>query len=123
MKIKTYKDLNVFKVSFDMANRIFEFSLNFPVEEKYSLTDQIRRSSRSICANIAEAYSARKYEKSFISKLIISQCEASETQVWLDFAFEYSYINKEDYSLLHKEYGHIVAMLINMINNSDKWVL
>jgi four helix bundle protein len=123
MKINTYRDLKVFELAFKMANRIFEFSMTFPKEEKYSLTDQIRRSSRSICANIAEAYSARKYEKSFISKLVIAQCEASETQVWLDFALENKYILEKDHEILHKEYGHIIAMIINMINNSDKWVL
>ena len=123
MKINTYRDLNVFELAFNMANRIFEISLNFPKEEKYSLTDQIRRSSRSICANIAEAYSARKYEKSFISKLVIAQCEAAETQVWLDFAESHNYLSNSQHDDIHKEYGHIIAMIINMINNFDKWIL
>jgi four helix bundle protein len=123
MKINTYRDLNVFQLAFNLANRVFNITLLFPKEEKYSLTDQIRRSSRSICANIAEAYSARKYEKSFISKLVIAQCEAAETQVWLDFAETNNYIEKLEYDGLHREYGHIIAMIINMINNSGKWVL
>ena len=121
MKIKTYRDLSVFQLAFDLANKIFKISSNFPKEEKYSLTDQIRRSSRSICANIAEAYGSRLYEKMFISKLVIALSEATETQVWLDFTDSNKYIKETDYETLHKEYGHIIAMIKNMINNVDKW--
>ncbi|MCF8296009.1 MAG: four helix bundle protein [Saprospiraceae bacterium] len=123
MKISTYEELKVFEIAFALANKVFEQTKSFPRDEKYSLTDQIRRSSRSICANIAEAFSARKYEKSFVSKMVIAQCEATETQVWLKFALEYDYLTESDFMILYEEYGHIVAMIINMINNSDKWIL
>ena len=111
MKIETYKELRVFQVAFDLANQIFNFSKGFPKDERYSLTDQIRRSSRSICANIAEAYGSRLYEKMFISKLVIALSEATETQVWLDFTKSNKYIEEADYEILHKEYGHIIAMI------------
>jgi four helix bundle protein len=92
-----------------------------PSEEKYSLTDQVRRSSRSVCANIAEAFRKRRYPKSFVSKLSDSEGEAAETQVWLDFAVEFEYINIEKYNLLYDKYDHILSQLILMINSPEKW--
>ena len=80
--IKTHRDLVVYRASFDLAMRIFEESKSFPKEERYSLTDQVRRSSRSVCANLAEAWRKRRYEASFISKLSDAEAEAAETQVW-----------------------------------------
>ena len=123
MKIKTYKELRVFQIAFDLANQIFDLSKSFPNEEKYSLTDQIRRSSRSVCANIAEAYGSRLYEKMFISKLVIALSEATESQVWLDFCKTNKYIEIATHENLHKEYGHIIAMIKTMISNVDKWTV
>ncbi|WPO90592.1 four helix bundle protein [Chryseobacterium sp. HR92] len=85
--IKFHQDLKVFQKSFEAAQLIYELSKSFPKEELYSLTDQIRRSSRSVTANISEAWGKRKYEKSFIAKLTDSEGEARETQTWLQFAF------------------------------------
>jgi four helix bundle protein len=123
MKIETYRDLRVFQLAFDLANEIFELSRKFPKEEKYSLTDQILRSSRSTCANIAEAYGSRLYEKMFISKLVIALSEATETQVWLDFCKINNYIHIETYNSAHKEYGHVIAMIKTMIKNVNDWTV
>jgi four helix bundle protein len=119
--IKTHKDLQVYKLAFQTAVEIYKLSKKFPIEEKYSMTDQIRRSSRSIGANIAEAYRKRRYPKSFISKLSDSEGEAAETQVWLDFAIEFEYIDKESYETLYDKYDHILSQLVIMINSPEKW--
>src|SRR5262245_55139093 len=95
-KIQTHRDLEVYRKAFDTAMQIFELSKPFPKEETYSLTDQIRRSSRSVCANLAEAWRKRRYEAAFISKLSDSESEAAETQVWLEFAVKCGYLNRED---------------------------
>ena len=121
--IKTHRDLKVFQLSFDAGMEIFNTTQSFPKEETYSLTDQIRRSSRSVSANIAEAFRKRRYPKNFISKLSDAAAESSETQVWLDYAFECHYINKEIYEKLYDKYDHILAMLVNMTNQPDKWTL
>jgi len=123
MKIKTHKDLDVYKLAFGSAMEIFELSKSFPQDERYSLTDQVRISSRSVCANIAEAFRARRYKNNFVSKLSISECEGGETQAWLDFAFSCGYINKETHNQLFDKYDHIVAMLVNMIIKPEKWLL
>ncbi len=102
---------------------IFELSKKFPVEEKYSLTDQIRRSSRSVCANLAEAWRKRRYQAAFIAKLSDSEAEAAEVQVWLKFAVECGYLEIDMGRNLYRNYNHIVGSLVNMINNPDKWIL
>lgn len=101
--------------------RIFELSKSFPNEEKYSLTDQIRRSSRSVCSNIAEGWRKRRYELVFKNKITDAQQEASETQCWLEFALECKYINKESFTVLDKDYDEILAMLNSMEMNSNKF--
>ena len=123
MLIKTHKELDVYKLAFASALYIFEISKTFPPEEKYSLTDQIRRSSRSVCANIGEAYRKRRYEKHFISKLSDSESEAAEVQVWLQFAFAHNYITNDKYLHLDDKYDHIISMLVKMQNNSKDWAL
>ena len=100
---------------------IYELSKSFPLEEKYSLTDQIRRSSRSVCANIAEAYRKRRYPNHFISKLTDSDAENSETNVWLEFAFECNYITKEIYQKLSVKNIEIGKLINYMINNPGKF--
>ncbi|MCO6470677.1 MAG: four helix bundle protein [Saprospiraceae bacterium] len=102
---------------------VFEISKSFPVEERYSLTDQIRRSSRSVSGNIAEAWRKRRYEKSFVNKLNDSEGEAAETQNWLDFAMACKYITQEDYNILNNKYEHIISMLVKMIHESEKWTI
>ena len=120
-KIESFKDLIVYQKAYKLAMRIFELSEGFPKEEKYSLTDQIRRSSRSVTSNIAEAWPKRRYEKSFISKLIDSLGEEHETDNWLDFSRDCRYISENVRKELGNEYLEIRRMLISMINNPDQW--
>ena len=112
-----YQDLLAYKKGFEIAMEIFEVSKLFPKEETYSLTDQIRRSSRSVCANIAESYRKRVYPKHFHSKLTDSDAENSETQTWLEFAFACKYINENTFIELtekNKEVGKLINyMLLN----------
>ncbi|MDX8339281.1 four helix bundle protein [Draconibacterium sp. IB214405] len=120
-KIKTHRELKVYQAAFRMAMKIFELTKEFPKEEIYSLTDQIRRSSRSVCANTAEAFRRRKYPKSFSNKLNESEAEAAETQNWLDFALQCRYISIQDHSLLDQEYENIIGMLVSMQKHPEKW--
>ncbi|HHW59387.1 MAG: four helix bundle protein [Bacteroidales bacterium] len=122
-KINNHQELEVYQLAFTNAMEIFNLSNNFPRTELYSLTDQIRRSSRSVCANIAEAFRKRRYRKAFIAKLSDAESEAAETQVWLDFAFNCNYIDENIKDYLHLQYDFIIGKLVNMINNSDKWSL
>lgn len=121
MKIRKHKDLEVYKLAFETAMEILELSKSFPKEERYSLTDQIRSSSRSVAANIAEAFRKRRYPRAFISKLSDSEGEAAETQVWIDFALKCKYIDNEIYEKLFDKYDHIISMLVNMIKQHEKW--
>ncbi|MFP4042570.1 MAG: four helix bundle protein [Bacteroidales bacterium] len=121
MLAKSHRDLDVYKLAFKTALEIYKLSLSFSKEEKYSLTDQVRRSSRSVCANIAEGYRKRRYEKSFISKLSDAEAEAGETQVWLEFALAHNYIHQEVFDSMFDKYEHIIAMLVKMQSNSKKW--
>jgi len=121
MKIKNHEELEVFQQSFKAAVTIFEVSKSFPKEERYSLTDQIRRSSRSVCANISEAFRKRYYINSFISKISDSEAEAAETQVWIKFSLYFSYINLEKYKELMQEYDNIIGKLVMMRTNPEKW--
>jgi four helix bundle protein len=102
---------------------IFNISRSFPKEEVYSLTSQIRRSSRSVCANLAEAFRKRRYEKAFIAKLSDSEAEAAESQVWLDYAFECGYITEDIHQSLNSEYEKIIGKLVVMINHPKQWLL
>ena len=122
-KIRTHKDLRVYQLAFEVAIKIHEISMSYPVEEKYSLTDQMRRSSRSVCANLAEAWRKRRYKNHFISKLSDSEAEAAETQVWLDFALAFKYIDQKSHDELYDKYEHILAMLINISITPDNWMI
>jgi len=102
--IKTHKELDVYKLAFESAMDIFDISKSFPKEETYSLTDQIRRSSRSVAANLAESFRKRRYPKHFVSKLSNCEAEAAETQVWLDFALACGYLSEKNHNELHKKY-------------------
>lgn len=122
-KIRKHKDLNVYQLAFTNAVRIHKISKLFPPEEKYSLTDQIRRCSRSVCANLAEAWRKRRYKNHFISKLTDCEGEAGETQVWLEFALEFEYIDQKTYDEINNHYEHIIAMLISMSSSPDSWLI
>lgn len=117
-----FKDLKVYKMSYDMAMEIFNITKSFPKEEIYALTDQIRRSSRSVCSNIAEAYRKRRYPKHFTSKVSDADGEASETMVWVNFAKDCSYINENIYNNLIKKYKEIGKMLGSMANHPERFV-
>ena len=116
-----YRDLKVFQLSYQLALEVFEVTKSFPKEELYSLTDQIRRSSRSVPANIAEAWRKRKYPKSFVSKLIDSLSEESETEVWLDFSKDLHYISDNKHEYFINKYDEVARMLSSMIANPDKF--
>ena len=118
-----HQEIEVYKKAFEAAMQIFELSKAFPKEETYSLTDQIRRSSRSVCANLAEAWRKRRYEASFISKLNDAEAEAAESQTWLEFAVRCKYMSREVGKNMFKTYDEIISMLVAMINNSQTWVL
>ncbi|MCF6175181.1 MAG: four helix bundle protein [Victivallaceae bacterium] len=122
-RIHSYKDLHVYQNAMNSAMEIFTITKNFPSEERYSLTDQIRRSSRSVPANLAEAWRKRRYEKAFIAKLSDCEAEAAETQVWLDFAHRCGYISSEKQLELDSKYEIILFQIIKMINNTNKWLI
>jgi four helix bundle protein len=113
----------VYKKAVEAAMRIFEITKLFPTEERYSLTDQVRRSSRSVAANIAEAWRKRRYNAAFIAKLNDSEGEAAETQTWIEISVKCSYTTREAGTDLFNEYNEIIAMLTAMQNNPEKWVL
>ena len=118
-----FRDLKVYQLSYKLAMEIYHISRKFPKEEKYSLTDQIRRSSRSIPANIAEAYRKRQYPKHFVSKLSDSDSELAETIVWLDFSKDCKYINENEHNYFIKKYEEAGKMLGGMINKSEKFTI
>lgn len=122
-RIVSHRDLEVFQKAFAAAMRIFELSKSFPKEETYSLTDQIRRSSRSVASNLAEAWRKRRYEAAFISKLSDSEGEAAETQVWIEFAVACGYISSDVGNHLYQAYDEVLATLVGMINHPETWVI
>lgn len=117
-----YRTLLAYRKAFSLAMDIFEITKTFPVEEKYSLIDQIRRSSRSVCANIGESYRKRRYPKHFISKLSDSDSENTETQVWLDFSIASKYIIKQQYEDLTIKSEEVGKLINNMIENPNKFL-
>ncbi len=121
--IQSHEELEVYQLAMQAAMRIYELTKTFPREEIYSLTDQIRRSSRSVCANLAEAWRKRRYEAAFVSKLNDCEAEAAETQVWLRFAVNCGYLSDSDALHLHQIYDRILGKLVNMINNPSPWIL
>jgi four helix bundle protein len=116
-----HKDLKVFQMAYRLAMDIFHLTKNFPVEEKYSLIDQIRRSSRSVAVNIAEGYRKRQYPKMFVNKLSDSDGEATETLVWLEFSKDCDYLSVENYRKLTNEYEEVGRMLGGMILHPEKF--
>lgn len=119
--IRKHTDLEVYQRGFDAGMQIFNYSKQFPKEERYSLTDQIRRSSRSVCGNIAEGWRKRRYPQAFVSKLTDSEAEAAETQAWLQFAVKCGYLDRNTGAILYKEYDRVIAMLVRMTTHVDDW--
>ena len=123
MAIRRHTELEVYQRAFAAAMKIFQLTKSFSKEERYSLVDQIRRSSRSVCSNLAEAWRKRRYEAAFVSKLSDSEAEAAETQTWIQFAVECKYLQREEAAELYSEYDQITAMLVHMVNNPKPWIL
>ena len=122
--IRHFRDLEVYQNALATGLWVYELSKKFPPEEKYSLTDQIRRrSSRSVCANLAEAWRKRRYEAAFISKLSDAEGEAAETQVHLEFAFHQRYVSRDEFLSADDAYEKICAQIVRMIDEPEKWLI
>jgi len=121
VQYRGFRDLKVWILSFNTACEIFEVTKSFPKEEKYALIDQIRRASRSVAANIAEAWYKRMYPKSFVCKLIDASGEEGEVQVWLEFSLSHNYLTKEKVDYFLSKYDEIGKMLNSMINKPEKF--
>ena len=122
-KVVRHQDLEVYGKAVKAAMEVFELSKAFPKEETYSLTDQIRRSSRSVCANLAEAWRRRRYEKAFISKIVEAEGEAAETQTWIELAVRCGYVAHDEGRDLYLQYDEILRTLFGMANHADSWIL
>lgn len=121
--ITSYRELRVYRNAKKGAMEIFEVTKKFPTREKYSMVDQIRRSSRSVCTNMAEGWRKRRYKAAFIAKLSDAESEACETQVWLDFALSCGYLDNETASYLDQVYEKIMSQLVLMIERADQWLI
>jgi four helix bundle protein len=121
--VKSHCDLDVYQRAFKAAMEVFDLSHQFPKDEVYSLTNQIRRSSRSVCANLAEAWRKRRYPAAFQSKIADADAEAGETQVWLEFSVKCGYLSREKAANLYRAYDGILATLVGMTNHPDSWTL
>ncbi|MHB1276817.1 MAG: four helix bundle protein [Bacteroidia bacterium] len=121
--IQSHRDLLIYQKSVELGMTIFEISKDFPSFEIYSLTDQMRRSSRSVSANITEAWRKRRYERSFVAKLADADGEAGETQTWLEYGFKCGYIPEDKFTVLFNEYEILIGMIVRMMKNSSKWTL
>ncbi|MEM6785737.1 MAG: four helix bundle protein [Bacteroidota bacterium] len=119
--VGTFRDLRVYRAAFTSAMRLFETSKSWPKSETYALTDQVRRSSRAVCANLAEAWAKRRYRKHFVSKLTDAEAEANETRSWLEFAVHSGYMSREEYEALDREYDRLIGGLVRMRTNPDPW--
>jgi four helix bundle protein len=122
-RIRSHVELDVYRGAFEAAMEIFRLSKGFPKEETYSLTDQIRRSSRSVCANLAEAWRKRRYEGAFVSKLSDAEAEAAETQVWIEFAVNCEYMDRQIARTLYERYERALATIVGMINHPQTWII
>jgi four helix bundle protein len=121
--IRHFRDLNVYHNALAVGLQVYELSKKFPIEERYALTDQVRRSSRSVCANIGEAWRKRRYEAAFIAKLSDAEAEAAETQVHMEFAFRHHYVSREEFLKVDDAYERIIGQLVKMIDEPDKWLI
>ena len=121
--IRHFRELEVYQNALSAGLRIFELTKSFPSDERFSLTDQIRRSSRSVCANLAEAWRKRRYVAAFVSKLSDAEAEAAETQVHLEIAHRLGYISKENFRSIDDAYEKICAQIVRMIDQPEKWLI
>jgi len=121
--IRTHHDLEVYQTAFNLAMMLFQKTKSFPKEERYSLTDQVRRSSRSVCVNLADAWRKRRYEASFLSKLSDAEAEGAETQVWVEFAVQCGYLEVEVGQELSTSYDNVLGRIVTLINNPEPWLL
>jgi four helix bundle protein len=122
-KIRYHTDLEAYQIAFYAAMQIFEITKSFPKVETYSLVDQIRRSSRSVCVNLSEAWRRRRYPAAFKNCLDLAEAEAAETQVWISFSTDCAYLTDKQADSLLQSYDHVLGIIVKMINNSDKWIL
>ena len=122
-RIRSYRDLRVYQTGLEAAMAIFEMTKGFPPEEKYSMVDQMRRSSRSVCTNLAEAWRKRRYKAAFIAKMSDAESEACETQVWVEFAVRCKYLDALRAQKLSDTYDQIMGQLVKMIEEPDKWLI
>jgi four helix bundle protein len=120
-RIDSYKNLRVYQNAMDAAMRVFELTKRFPPEEKFAMVDQVRRSSRSVCTNLAEAWRKRRYPAHFVTKITDAEGEADETRVWLEFAWRCEYITREEAEDLDERYDHILGQLMNMSSKPEQW--
>jgi len=121
--IRHFRNLDVYQNALATGLRVYEQSKKFPAEERYALTDQIRRSSRSVCANIAEAWRKRRYEAAFVSKLSDAETEAAETQVHAEFAFRHGYLSQDEFLKVDDAYEKTIGQLVKMIDQPQKWLI
>ena len=121
--VKDYNDLRVYSNAIDAAMEIFEITKSFPAEERYSMVDQVRRSSRSVCANLAEAWMKRRYKAACIAKLNDAVSEAAETKVWVELAERCRYIEPSTRVVLDEKYSEVIGQLIKMVNHADSWLV
>jgi four helix bundle protein len=121
--VRHFRDLEVYQNALKTGLRVFELSKHFPSEERFALVDQIRRSSRSVCANIAEAWRKRRYAAAFVSKLSDAEGEAAETQVHLEFAFRHGFFDERTFRQIDDAYDKIIGQLVKMIDHPEKWVI
>jgi four helix bundle protein len=121
--IRSHRELRVYQSAIEAAMKIFELTKSFPAEEKYSMVDQMRRSSRSVCANIGEAWRKRRYPAHFVSKLSDSESEAEETRVWLELALRCNYLSEKDFNDLDLIYDLIIGQLVKMHSEPEKWTI
>jgi len=121
--IRHFRELDVYRMAMEAAMQIFELTKGFPAEERYSLTDQVRRSSRSVCGNIAEAWRKRRYANAFVSKLSDAEAEAAGTEVWLEMAVRCGYLDTTKAAALEEDYEHIMGKLVTMLSHPDQWTI
>jgi len=122
-KLRKHQDLLVYKKALEASMRIFDLSRSFPKEETYSLTDQIRRSSRSVSANIAEAWRKRLYKAAFIAKINDAEGEAAETETWIEYGVRCGYLDRETAKELYVVYEEVISILVSMRNRPDDWII
>jgi four helix bundle protein len=120
---KHFRELDVYQGAMSLVLSIFELSKNFPVEERYGLTNQVRRSSRSVCANLAEAWRRRRYQAAFVSRLNDAEAEAAETQVHIEIAFRHRYVTQQVFEELDDACDKILSQLVKMIDHADRWII